>query len=61
MARRGHPLTVGCRVTEREQARIDAAARIRGLSRAEYVRAVVLPRAADDLREAAGPSAEQDQ
>ena len=50
MAKRSYPLTLGCRVDFREQARIDAAARLRDLTRAEYVRAAVLPQAERDLR-----------
>lgn len=46
-------LTLAGRVNEREMARVDAAATIRGMSRADYVRAVVLPQAAEDLRRAA--------
>ena len=50
MPKRSHPLTLGCRVDDREQARIDAAARLRGLTRSEYVRVVVIPASERDLR-----------
>ncbi len=50
MAKRSYPLSLGCRVDFREQARIDAAARLKDLTRAEYVRAAVLPQAERDLR-----------
>ena len=51
MPKRSHPLTLGCWVDDREQARIDAAARLRGLTRSEYVRAVVIPASERDLRD----------
>jgi len=44
-------LTLGCRVNDREQARVDAAARLKNLTRAEYVRAAVLPQAERDIRD----------
>ncbi len=51
MPKRSYPLTLGCRVNDREQARVDAAARLKNLTRAEYVRAAVLPQAERDLRD----------
>ena len=50
MATRAHPLTLGCRVTDREQARVDAAARRHNLTRSEYLRSVMLSQAERDLR-----------
>lgn len=50
MAERAHPLTLGARVSGRELARVDAASRLVGLSRSEYLRAAVLPQAERDLR-----------
>ena len=47
---RSYPSTLGCRVNDREQARVDAAARLKNLTRAEYVRAAVLPQAERDIR-----------
>ncbi len=51
MPKRNYPLTLGCRVNDREQARVDAAARLKNLTRAEYVRAAVLPQAERDIRD----------
>ena len=50
MAKRSRPHTFGARVDERELARVDAASRLRGLSRSEYLRAAVLSQAEKDLR-----------
>jgi hypothetical protein len=61
MAARSHPLTLAGRVNPAQLARVDAACRLRGLTRSEYVRAVVLDAAARDLRaelEAAQPPAD---
>lgn len=55
MTVRSHPLTLGCRVTSREQARVDAAARLRGLTRSEYLRLAVLGWAERDLRREFSP------
>ena len=54
MAKRAHPLTLGVRVNDRELSRVDAAARLRGLSRSEYLRKIVLPQAECDLRSEVG-------
>ena len=57
------PLTVAARVNDREMARVDAASRLRGVVRAEYVRLVVLEATERDLRAAIetsdGPRARQ--
>ena len=53
MANRAHPLTLGARVDDRELAEVDAAARLKGLNRSEYLRAAVLTQAKRDLRAAA--------
>lgn len=50
MAERSHPFTVAGRVNERQLARVDAAARLKGITRSEYVRDVVLLQAERDLR-----------
>ena len=50
MPKRSHPLTLGARVDDRALARVDAAARLRGLSRSEYVRAVMAEQSERDLR-----------
>ena len=51
MPNRKHPQTCACRVSDRELARVDAAARLSGFShRAAYVREVVLSQAERDLR-----------
>ncbi len=55
MARRAHPLTLAGRVNEPQLAKVDAAARLRGLTRSEYVRAVMLEQAERDLRAALEP------
>ena len=50
MAKRAHPLTLAGRVNDRQLARVDAAARLRGLTRSEYVRTVMSAQAERDLR-----------
>ena len=50
MATRRHPLTLAGRVNERQLARVDAAARLRGINRSEYVREIMLAQAERDLR-----------
>jgi uncharacterized protein (DUF1778 family) len=50
MAHRSHPLTLAGRVNERQLARVDAAARLRGTTRSEYVRETMLAQAERDLR-----------
>ena len=50
MAKRSQPRTLGARVDDRVLARVDAAARLRGLSRSEYVRAVMAAESERDLR-----------
>lgn len=47
------PLTIGTRVNAAEQARVDAAVRLRAITRSEYIRAAVLQQATRDLRAAA--------
>ena len=54
MSDRSRRFHVSGRVYEEEQARVDAAARLKGVSRGDYVRAAVLRQAQRDLREAAG-------
>lgn len=57
MANRKYPHTGAGRFNDRELARIDAAARLRGLNRAQYVRQALLERAEADLRaELDGPA-----
>ena len=46
------PLALGCRVNESQQAKVDAAARLKGLTRAEFVKRAALERATADLRAA---------
>ena len=50
MAKRAHPLTLAGRVNDRQMARVDAAAMLRGLTRSEYVREVMSAQAERDLR-----------
>lgn len=50
MAKRSQPFTLGTRCGERTLARVDAAARLRGLSRSEYVRAIMIAASERDLR-----------
>lgn len=50
MSERRFPHTCAGRVSSRELARVDAAARLRGLNRATYVRDAVLAAAARDLQ-----------
>lgn len=50
MGQARYPHTLGCRVNDREQARVDAAARLQGIPRAHYVKRVVLAAAERDLR-----------
>lgn len=50
MPKRARPLTGGTRFDDRELARVDAAARLKGLNRSEYLRAAVLVQAERDLR-----------
>lgn len=49
MPKRARPLTGGSRFAESELARLDAAARLKGLNRSEYLRRVVLAQAKRDL------------
>ena len=49
MAKRARPLTAGTRIDERELAEVDAAARLKGLNRSEYLRAAVVTQAKRDL------------
>ena len=50
MVTRRHSLTLAGRVNERQLARVDAAARLRGINRSEYVRKIMLAQAERDLR-----------
>ncbi len=50
---RQFPLSLGARVNHREMARVDAAARIRGVNRSEYIRAATFRMVEEDLRRAA--------
>ena len=61
MPRRAHPLTLAGRVNERQLAKVDAACRLRGVTRSEYVRSVMLSQADRDLRaEVERPEGEAD-
>ncbi len=50
MVKRRFSRFIAGRCTDREQSRVDAAARLRGLNRAQYVRSVVLAAAKADIR-----------
>ena len=50
MATRRFPYFIATRVTDGEQRRVDAAARLRGVNRAQYVRLAVLAAAEADIR-----------
>ena len=50
MAKRRYPLTLGCGVTENQMAKVDYSAKLRGVTRAEYVRLAALEKATADLR-----------
>ena len=52
MARRRDRFFIGAAVHARGQASVDHGARIRGLTRSEYVREVVLAAALEDIRRA---------
>lgn len=52
MDRGGRPLTIGARVNESEQGRIDAAARLVRMSRAEFIATAALRAADKVLRDA---------
>lgn len=52
MARRKQRYFVGARVDAVQQASVDHGARIRGLSRSEYVRNVVIEAAREDIQRA---------
>ena len=50
MTNRSHRLTLAGRVNDRQLARVDAAARLRGINRSEYVRTIMVAQAERDLR-----------
>ena len=50
MGNRAFPFTMGARVNDRESIRLDAVCLLKGLTRADYLRLVVLPQVERDLR-----------
>ena len=50
MAGARYPLFLGCRVNENQMARVDAVSRLRGVTRAEYVKQAALEKATADRK-----------